>query len=204
MNNPNGFKITINVYSIHLELRMALIPFQLSAGKSKYVNPCQDFLIIPDQCMVYVKRQVRSRWMDVLLCPELVCITVKWTWYNGLDIFFHITPGRINTWKGLNQLKEIFFLHLFFLDIYIWNWQTKMGFCCKMLSLNDLTPSPISQPGTMTASQRACKPVMTTRTFPQREPASRLGPVLEERGLQTGLDDAWVSFHPRDVVNLAW
>ena len=23
-----------------------------------------------------------------------------------------------------------------------------MGFCCKILSLNDLTPSPISQPGT--------------------------------------------------------
>ena len=26
--------------------------------------------------------------------------------------------------------------------------QTKMGFCCKILSLNDLTPSPISRPGT--------------------------------------------------------
>ena len=25
---------------------------------------------------------------------------------------------------------------------------TKMGFCCKILSLNDLTPSPISRPGT--------------------------------------------------------
>ena len=23
-----------------------------------------------------------------------------------------------------------------------------MGFCCKILSLNDLTPSPISRPGT--------------------------------------------------------
>ena len=24
-----------------------------------------------------------------------------------------------------------------------------MGFCCKILSLNDLTPSPISRPGTI-------------------------------------------------------
>ena len=48
------------------------------------------------------------------ICRELVCITVKWTWYNGRDKFFHITSGRINTWKGVNQLKELFFLHLFF------------------------------------------------------------------------------------------
>ena len=46
------------------------------------------------------------------LCRELVCITVKWTWYNGRDIFFHITSGRINTCKGVNQLKELFFLNL--------------------------------------------------------------------------------------------
>ena len=99
------------------------------------------------------------------LCRELVCITVKWTWYNGRDIFFHITSGRINTWKGVNQLKELFFLNLIiFFKIYIWNWKivgilslkthylsqfiTKMGFHCKILSLNDLTPSPISRPGT--------------------------------------------------------
>ena len=43
------------------------------------------------------------------LCRELVCITVKWTWYNGHDEFFHITSGQINTWKGVNQLKELFF-----------------------------------------------------------------------------------------------
>ena len=48
----------------------------------------------------------------VILCRELVCITVKWTWYNGRDIFFHITSGRINTCKGVNQLKELFFLNL--------------------------------------------------------------------------------------------
>ena len=29
-----------------------------------------------------------------------------WTW-----IFFQITSGRINTWKGANQLKELFFLN---------------------------------------------------------------------------------------------
>ena len=46
-----------------------------------------------------------------IFCRELVCIMVKWTWYNGRDIFFHITSGRINTWKGVNQLKELFFLN---------------------------------------------------------------------------------------------
>ena len=30
---------------------------------------------------------------------------IQWTWY-----FFHITSGRINTWNGVNQLKELFFL----------------------------------------------------------------------------------------------
>ena len=59
---PNGFKNTTNVYSIHLELRMAL-PCQISVGKWKYVNPCLDFLGIPDQRTAYVKRQVRG--MDV-------------------------------------------------------------------------------------------------------------------------------------------
>ena len=56
------------------------------------------------------------------LCRELVCITVKWTWYNGRDIFFHITSGRINMWKGVNQLKEQFFLNLiiFFLNTCIY------------------------------------------------------------------------------------
>ena len=35
------------------------------------------------------------------------------------------------------------------------------------------------------------------------KPASRLGPVLEKRGSQKGFGDAWVSFHPTYVVNLA-
>ena len=107
------------------------------------------------------------------LCHELVCIMMKWTWYSGRDHFFHITSGRINTWKCVNQLKELFFLNLIiFLNIYYFlQFITKTGFCCKFLSLNDLTPSPISRPGTgnplftMTTSQCACKPVMTTRAF---------------------------------------
>ena len=41
-----------------------------------------------------------------------------------------------------------------------------------------------------------------TSLFPAK-PASRQGPVLEKRGSQKGLGDAWVSFHPTDVVNLA-
>ena len=36
------------------------------------------------------------------------------------------------------------------------------------------------------------------------KPASRYGPVLEKRGSKKGLGDAWVSFHPTDVVNLTW
>ena len=41
---------------------------------------------------------------------------IQWTWF-----FFHITSGRINTWKGVNQLKELFFLNLIilFLNIYL-------------------------------------------------------------------------------------
>ena len=55
------------------------------------------------------------------LCRELVCITVKWTWYNGREIFFYITSGRINTWKGVNLLKELFssWFNYHFLNIYL-------------------------------------------------------------------------------------
>ena len=42
-----------------------------------------------------------------------------------------------------------------------------------------------------------------TSLFPAK-PASRHGPVLEKQRSQKGLGDAWVSFHPTDVVNLAW
>ena len=87
---------------------------------------------------------------------------IQWTWY----FFFHITSGRINAWKGVNQSKELFFLNLIIFSKYLFEigksssgilWLkthyfsqfiTKMGFCCQILSLNDLTPSPISQLGT--------------------------------------------------------
>ena len=74
LNDPNGFKNSRNVYSIHLELRMAL-PCQISTGKWKYVNPCLDFLGIPDQRTAYVKRQARPRWTYVRrssVTPDLV------------------------------------------------------------------------------------------------------------------------------------
>ena len=64
LNDPNGLKNTTNVHSIHLELQMAL-SCQISAGKWKYVNPCLDFLGIPDQRTAYVKRQVRPGWTCV-------------------------------------------------------------------------------------------------------------------------------------------
>ena len=123
-----------------------------------------------------------------MLCRKLVCITVKWTWYNGRDEFFHITSRRINTWKGVNQFKELFCLiwNIFF-QIYIWNWQIigilllkkhyfsqfiiSMGFCCEIWCLNDLTlvwsvdREPIGPLFTMTTSHRAWKPVMMTRAF---------------------------------------
>ena len=88
LNDPNGFKNTTNVYSIHLELRMAL-PCQISPGKWKYVNPCLDFFGIADQCTAYVKRQARPRWTYVRrssVTPDLViwlketmcCIRITW------------------------------------------------------------------------------------------------------------------------------
>ena len=64
LNDPNCFKNTTNVYSIHLELWMAL-PYQISPGKWKYASPCLDFLGIPDQRTAYVKRQPRPRWTYV-------------------------------------------------------------------------------------------------------------------------------------------
>ena len=42
-----------------------------------------------------------------------------------------------------------------------------------------------------------------TGLFPAK-PALRQGPMLEKRGSQKGLGDAWVLFHPTDIVNLAW
>ena len=158
------------------------------------------------------------------LCHELVCITVKWTWYNGRDIFFHITSGRINTWKGVNQLKELFFLNLIiFLNIYL-KWanhrylmikntlfftiQNKNGVLLSNFKpkwpypeSNQSTGNPLF---TMTTSQRACKPVMTTWAFSRRNQHRAKALCWKSGGRKNGLVDAWVSFHPTYVVNLAW
>ena len=80
LNDPNGFKTTTNVYSIHLELRMAL-PCQIGTGKWKYVNPCLDFLGSPDQRTAYVKRQARPRWTYVRrssVTPDLITHRKSW------------------------------------------------------------------------------------------------------------------------------
>ena len=117
-----------------------------------------------------------------------MCIMVKWTWYNGRDIFFHITSGRINTWKGVNQLKELFFLNLIiFLNTYLklanhrylmikntlfFTIHNKIG--VLLSNFKPKWPYPDSDQSTgnpmftMTTSQRAWKPVMTTRAFSRR------------------------------------
>ena len=95
LNDPNGFKTTTNVYSIHLELRMAL-PCQIGTGKWKYVNPCLDFLGSPDQRTAYVKRQARPRWTYVRrssVTPDLFMRHM----INQCFIFF----------QGLVQLKKM-------------------------------------------------------------------------------------------------
>ena len=157
-----------------------------------------------------------------------MCITVKWTWYNGRDNFFHITSGQISTWKGVNQLKELFFLNLiiFFKYIYLkltnhryfmiknplfftihnkngvllWNFKYKWPYPDSDQS----TGNPLF---TMTTSQRACKLVMTTRAFSRRK-QHRAKALCWRSGIAKRswwcLGGAWVSFHPIDVVNLAW
>ena len=82
-----------------------------------------------------------------------------------------------------------------------------MGFCCKILSLNDLTPGPISRPGTHCLQwQRANS---RASFWPRHEPLPgktniALRPCAGKAWVAKGLGDAWVSFHPTDVVNLAW
>ena len=106
------------------------------------------------------------------------------TWF-----FFHITSGRINTWKGVNQLKELFFhnLIIFFLNIYLklanhrylmikntlfFTIHNKNG--VLLSNFKPKWPYPESDQSTgnplfiMTTSQHACKPVMTTRAFSRR------------------------------------
>ena len=85
-----------------------------------------------------------------------------------------------------------------------------MGFAVNFLSLNDHTPSPISRPGTH------CLPCLQWQRANARanlwwrhepfpcETSIALRPCAGKAESQTGLVDAWLSFHPTDVVNLAW
>ena len=100
LNDPNGLKNTTNVYSIHFELRMAS-PCQISTGKWKYVNPCLDFLGVPDQRTAYVKRQARPRWTYVRrssVTPDLVmcwCFQVTRQYQNNFTYIFCAFPVEL-------------------------------------------------------------------------------------------------------------
>ena len=64
------------------------------------LKPIATISLIPIILLLYAVNWSESRW-------------------NGRDtmdvIFFHITSVRINTWNGVNQLKEQFFLNLIIL-----------------------------------------------------------------------------------------
>ena len=85
-----------------------------------------------------------------------------------------------------------------------------MGFCCKILSLNDLTSSPISRPGTHCLQwQRAnARANLWWRHEPfPGETSIALRPwrpCVGKAGVAKNLGDTWISFHPTDFVNLAW
>ena len=84
---PEWFQKYDKCFSIHLELRMAL-PCEISTGKWKYVNPCLDFLGIPDQRTVYVKRQARPRWTYVRrssVTPDLLTKQLLKYWIYPTD-----------------------------------------------------------------------------------------------------------------------
>ena len=84
--------------------------------------------------------------------------------------------------------------------------QNKNGFCWKILSLNDLTLSPISRPATNWLQwQRANARVnlwWRHEPFPG-ETSIALRPCAGKAWVAKSLSDAWVSFRPTFVVNLA-
>ena len=99
---PEWFKNTTDVYSIHFELRMAL-PSQISTGKWKYVNPCLDFLGIPDQRTAYVKRQVRPGWTSVprsSVTPDRLtgCMSGNMTEWGHKVMWADITVYLLRWW----------------------------------------------------------------------------------------------------------
>ena len=93
------------------------------------------------------------------------CVS-RWHGRDTMDviIFFISRPGGITretvwiSWMNYFFLIHFFFKYISEIDIiigilwlkthYFSQFIPKMGFCCKILSLNDLTPSPISRPGT--------------------------------------------------------
>ena len=141
LNDPNGFKNTTNVYSIHLELRMAL-PCQISTGKWKYVNLCLDFLGIPDQRTAYVKRQARPRWTYVRrssVTPDLII----WT-HDGLSSIGSLETNFSEIWIKIHQFsyKKIYFnLRFAILNELYTNFHTRQMIwkCCLQTHLTTLS-----------------------------------------------------------------
>ena len=64
LNGPNGLKKIPEMYILSIS-NCEWHSSVKSVGKWKYVNPCLDFLGIPDQRTAYVKRQVRPGWTYV-------------------------------------------------------------------------------------------------------------------------------------------
>ena len=139
---------------------------------------------------------------------------LRWNERDTMDVifFFHITSGRINTWKGVNQLKELFFLNLifFFLNTYLElanhrYLMIKNTLFFTIHNKNRVSLSnfklkwPYSESDQSTGnplftitSQSACKPVMTTRAFSWRNQHRALRPCAGKAGVAKSLGDAWV------------
>ena len=96
----------LSIYRVHIHVKPGSEYLKRLSTFGVYIQSINAY---DQQCVTY------------FLCRELVCITVKWTWYNGRDNFFHITSGRIYTRNGVNQLKELFLLNLiiYFLNKYL-------------------------------------------------------------------------------------
>ena len=83
----------------HLPPACILIAFCLG-GEENLIN------VIATHCTDAVAA-VLKQW-NIHLCLELGCITVKWAWYNGRDIFFISGPGGLTYIKVLISLKSYF------------------------------------------------------------------------------------------------
>ena len=65
--------------------------------------------VLTGKSIVHDCCRLKSTW-DECLCRELVCITVKWTWYNGRDNFFISRPGGLTREKVEISWNNYFFL----------------------------------------------------------------------------------------------